>query len=56
MLGRKEIYVRCINYSYNNMAKGIRLLGKKAICLYRNFFLQVRAFESNISLAWKFTA
>ena len=29
MLGRKVIYVRCINYSYNNVAKGIGLLDKK---------------------------
>ena len=29
MLGRKVIYVRCINCSYNNAAKGIRLLIKK---------------------------
>ena len=31
MLGRKVIYVRCISCSYNNVAKGIRLLDKKAI-------------------------
>ena len=31
MLGRKVIYVRCINCSYNNVAKGISLLDKKAI-------------------------
>ena len=29
--GRKVIYVRCINCSYNNVAKVIRLLDKKAI-------------------------
>ena len=29
MLGRKVIYVRCINCSYINVAKGIRLLDKK---------------------------
>ena len=28
------IYVRCINCSYNNVAKGIRLLDKKAIFVY----------------------
>ena len=28
MLGRKVIYVRCINCSYTNMAKDIRLLDK----------------------------
>ena len=28
------IYVRCINCSYNNVAKGIRLLGKNAIFVY----------------------
>ena len=53
VLGRKVICVRCINCSYNsmdNMAKGIRLLDKKAIFLYRKKFIQVRAFESNIPL------
>ena len=30
MLGRKVIYVRCINCSYNNVAKGIRFLDTKA--------------------------
>ena len=30
MLGRKVIYVRYINCLYNNVAKGIRLLDKKA--------------------------
>ena len=30
MLGRKMIYVRYINCSYNYEAKGIRLLDKKA--------------------------
>ena len=34
MLGRKVIYVRCINCSYNNVAKGVRLLDKKAIFVY----------------------
>ena len=33
-VGRKIIYVRCINCSYNNVAKGIPLLGKKAIFVY----------------------
>ena len=28
--GRKVIYMRCINCSYNNVAKGIRLLDIKA--------------------------
>ena len=32
-VGRKVISVRCINYSYNNIAKGIRLLDKIAICV-----------------------
>ena len=31
---RKVIYVRCINCSYNNVAKGICLLDKKAIFVY----------------------
>ena len=34
MLGRKVIYVRCINCSYNNVAKGIRLVDKKAILVF----------------------
>ena len=34
MFGRKVIYVRCINCSYNNVAKGIRLLDKKAFFVY----------------------
>ena len=29
MLGRKVVYVRCMNCSYNNAAKGTRLLDKK---------------------------
>ena len=32
--GRKVIYVRCINCPYKNVAKGIRLLDKKAfLCI-----------------------
>ena len=49
MLGRKVIYLRCINSSYNNVAKGIRLLDM--FCLYRNNFMQVRAFERYIPLS-----
>ena len=30
MLGRKVIYRRCINCSYNNVAKGIRIPDNKA--------------------------
>ena len=42
------IYVRCINCSYNNVAKGIRLLDKKAnIFVYTG---KIRAFESYIPL------
>ena len=37
--GRKGIYVRCISCSYNNVAKGIRLLDKKAILVYTGKFL-----------------
>ena len=51
MLGRKMIYVRYIKCSYNNVAKGIRLLDKKSIFwLYSKNFMQVRAFERYISL------
>ena len=41
---RKVIYVRCINCSYNNVAKGIRLLDK----IYRKILMHVRAFERYI--------
>ena len=51
MLGRKVIYVRCINCSYNNVAKSIRLLIKKAFFVYyRKNVMQVRAFERYIPL------
>ena len=51
-VGRKVIYVRCINCSYNNVAKGIRLLDKKnnIFCLYRNNVMKVTAFERYIPL------
>ena len=43
--------MRCINCPYNNIAKGIRLHDKIAIFVYSGKkFIQVRAFESNISL------
>ena len=46
------IYARCINCSYINVAKGIRLLDKKNnSCLYRRIFMQVRTFERYISLS-----
>ena len=35
MLGHEVICVRCINCSNNNVAKGIRLLDKKAIFVYK---------------------
>ena len=50
MMGHKvsAIYVRCINCSYtHNVAKGTRLLDKKAIFVY----MQVRAFERYIPLS-----
>ena len=42
--------MRCINCSFNNVAKGIRLLDK-TFCLYRKIFMQVRAFERYIPLS-----
>ena len=49
MLGRKVIYLRCINCSYNNVARGIDLLDKKAFFAYTGKnFMQVRAFERYI--------
>ena len=44
------ICVRCINYSNNNMTKGIRLLDKKVFLFIQEIFIQVRAFESCDSL------
>ena len=38
MLGRKVIRVRCINCSYNNVAKGIRLLDKKQVLFIQETF------------------
>ena len=48
MLGRKVIYVRCINCSYNNVAKGICFLDKKQFLFIQEKFRQIRAFESYI--------
>ena len=48
MFGRKVIYVRCINCSYNNVAKGIRLIDKKAFMFVQEIFVQVRVFERYI--------
>ena len=45
MLGRKVICVRCINCSYNNVAKGMRLLNKKHLLFIQENSMQVRAFE-----------
>ena len=50
MLGRKVIYVKCIKYSYNNVAKGIRLLDKKYFLFIQEKIMQVRAFERYIPL------
>ena len=51
MLGRKVIYARCINCSYNNVAKGVRLLDKKAFFVYTGKkIMQVRGFERYIPL------
>ena len=49
--GRKVIYVRCMSCSYNNVAKGIRLLDKKAIFAYTGKnVVHIRAFERYIPL------
>ena len=54
-LGRKLIYVRYINGSYNNVAKGICLLDKKAfLCFYKKKkLMRVRAFERYVPLSVK---
>ena len=49
-VGGKVIYVRCINCSYNIVAKGIRLLNEKAFLFIQESFMQVRAFERYIPL------
>ena len=51
MFGRKVIYVRCIKCSYNNVAKGIRLLGKTAF-LFIQEQIHARAFERYIPLKY----
>ena len=49
VLGRKVIYVRCKNCSYNNVTKCIRLRDKKAFFVYTGKkIMQVRAFERYI--------
>ena len=54
MFGPKVIYVRCINCSYKNAAKGLRLLDKKAFFVFTGKnFMQVRAFERDIPLKGK---
>ena len=44
MLGRKVIYVRCISCSYNNVAKGIRLLDKKQFLFIQENFHASKSF------------
>ena len=50
MLGRKVIYVRCINCSYNEVAKGISLLDKKAFFVYTGKILCKLELLKDISL------
>ena len=51
MLGRKVVFVRCINCSHNNVAKGIRLLDINAIFVYTGKkFIQVRTKERYIPI------
>ena len=52
MFGRKVIYVSCINCSYINMAKRICLLDEKAIFVYTEKIILVRALKSYIPLSW----
>ena len=61
-VGRKVIYVRCIKCSYNNVVKGIRLLGKKKFCLYRKKFksfwkiyLHNRIWKTVLMRIWKWS-
>ena len=53
MLGHKVIYVRSINSSYNNVAKGILLPDKMHFLFIQEKFMQVRAFERYIPLTEK---
>ena len=67
MLGCKVIYVRCISCSYNNVAKGIRLLDKKKQFLFiqENFhasqsYLKIYTLKwvnivSNFVICWLYT-
>ena len=50
MLGRKVIYVRCMNCPYNNVAKGIRLLDKKQFLFIQEQFHASKRFERYITL------
>ena len=50
MLGRKVIYMRCINCSYNNVAKVSVSLIKKHFLFIQEKFMQVRAFERYIPI------
>ena len=43
-------FVRCVNCSYNNVAKGIRLLDEKQFLFIQEDFKQVRACERYIPL------
>ena len=45
-VGRKVVYVRCINCSYNNVAKGIRLFDKKTVFVYIGFYLFIQEKKS----------
>ena len=46
MLGRKVMFVRCINCSYNNVAKGI-LLRQKLISILIRIWLEIISLKSD---------
>ena len=50
MMGRKVIYLRCIKCSYNNVAKGIRVLDKKAIFGFQEKFHASKSFRKTYPL------
>ena len=54
-VGGKVIYARCINCSYNNVAKGIRLLNEKAFLFIQERFHASKSFSKIYPLKIKQT-
>ena len=54
MLGRKVIYVRCINCSYNNVAKGIRLFEKRHSIGVQSVVLPFSVYRNRFIMFWSY--